>query len=285
MVETRWISIEPAVQRILNQWDSLKVHFEIVRHTQNFYTAELLYAMYNDLSNKVYLTFLHTILDLIQKTNKSFESNSADVTKLYPNPYLGFAFENACREAGISNEAKNIIKSRCISFLIELSVQLRNRLPENLQILEKMNRFSVTECLKPNKMPITEIALEFFKDPLIISKIEMKWSRLHTVPWQEITNTEKFWGDVSHYKDASGENIFQELVDLSLRLLCLPHSNTDVKRIFSIMNVVKSNKRNVMKLLLLNNLLHIRFGLKRLDICCKDYQLPDTVLQLIGTKL
>jgi hypothetical protein len=109
---------------------------------------------------------------LVQKTNKIFESRSADPTKLLqdlkqlyvnivskivtpgrlhridllndnfenyidPNPYLGFAFENSCTQ--ISATDKSTIKSRCISFLTQLSKELRNRLPDNIKILEKMN--------------------------------------------------------------------------------------------------------------------------------------------------
>ncbi|TGZ58112.1 Uncharacterized protein DBV15_11880 [Temnothorax longispinosus] len=48
------------------------------------------------------------------------------------------------------------------------------------------------------------------------------------------------------------------------------------------MNLVKTKLRNKMKLQLLNNILHIRFGLKRLDVCCNNYTLPDKVLKSIG---
>lgn len=59
MADIRWISIEPALKRILKQWDSLKTHFDIVRVQENCYTAELLHNMYADSKNRVYLTFLN----------------------------------------------------------------------------------------------------------------------------------------------------------------------------------------------------------------------------------
>lgn len=71
VAETRWLSIEPAVKRILDQWTELKSHIEIIRINDNCYTAELLYSMYCDKKNFI---FLYPILSVVQKTNKNFES-------------------------------------------------------------------------------------------------------------------------------------------------------------------------------------------------------------------
>lgn len=317
LADTRWLSIEPAVNRILKQWDSLKAHFDVVRNSENCFMAEQLYALYRDPQNKVYLIFLYTILDLTQKTNKLFEANNVDVTKLTsdlkllyctivkkivnptarinifddrfekyldPNPYLGFAFENACVEANLNEEQKSIIKSRCIAFLTQFALQLKNRLPENLEILEKMNRFSVLETVKHNKLPISEIANFFFKEPLIITRIETQWAQINSVHWTEKEKTEEFWIEVYLYKDSAGENPFKELANLAFRILCLPFSNADVERLFSTMNIIKNKLRNKMKLPLLTNILSIKYGLKRMNKCCNSYICPDSVLKIIGTK-
>ncbi|CAG5036787.1 unnamed protein product [Parnassius apollo] len=42
----------------------------------------------------------------------------------------------------------------------------------------------------------------------------------------------QFWTEVKKYKDAGGNNPFQELAELDLHVLVLPHSNVDIKRIF-----------------------------------------------------
>jgi hypothetical protein len=318
MAATRWISIEPAIKRILEQWDSLKAHFDIVRIKENCYTSEILYSMYKDLNNKVYLEFIYNIVNLVQATNKSFEASNADVTKLFvnlnnlyltvvksiviptakinsiaedfenrldPNPYLGYAFEKACTDCSVSQHDKEIIKNRCFQLLIELAKQLKQRLCDNIKILEKMQYFSVTECLKPNKMPITDIACQFYANPQTISKIEYQWNSLQLIPWSEIHNTELFWIEVKNYRDASNENPFQNLVDVALRILCLPHSNAEVERVFSSMNIVKNKIRNRMKLDLLNNILNIKYGLKRIGKCCNSFNLPDEVLLMFDTNV
>jgi len=48
------------------------------------------------------------------------------------------------------------------------------------------------------------------------------------------------------------------------------------------MNLIKTKLRNKIKLPLLNNILYIRFGLKRLDACCNNYTLFENILKSIG---
>jgi len=79
---TRWLSIEPAVNRILQQFVELRLHFEIARTSEKSYTAELLYEMYKDVTTELYLTFLKPILESVQNVNKAFQSNNADPAKL-----------------------------------------------------------------------------------------------------------------------------------------------------------------------------------------------------------
>lgn len=55
MCNTRWISIEPAVNRILEQWVELKLLFEVARRDNHCYRAETLYTIYNEPSNYLYL--------------------------------------------------------------------------------------------------------------------------------------------------------------------------------------------------------------------------------------
>jgi len=143
---TRWLSIETAVSRIINQWVELKTLFSIARNKEKCYNAEILYQMYYDNNNYAYLIFLHPILLEIQLVNKSFESNNADPSKLlsdlsllvrsianrFINPhcrldpltnnldsyvtvpvmYFSQEFEDLVKD---SNE-KDILKSRCLQF-------------------------------------------------------------------------------------------------------------------------------------------------------------------------
>lgn len=152
---TRWLLIESALSSILDQYVELKSHFEITRISEKCYNAELLYNMYKDETNLLYLLFLKPILHNIQQVNKAFEANNVDPLKLFKdlallinsiskmivlpsykidpikndiepfldnNPYLGFGFENKIKclkeEKKISIEEETNIRFRCKTFFI-----------------------------------------------------------------------------------------------------------------------------------------------------------------------
>lgn len=165
---TRWLSIETAVNRILKQWVELKTLFGIARHKDKCYNAEILYQMYNDNNNFAYLTFLHPILLEIQLVNKSFESNNADPSKLlsdlsllvhsvakrFVNPYCRedplttnmdsyvvpqIHFSQEFEDLVKNSSEKDVLKNRCLQFLKVLLKQFQQRLPKNIHILEKVS--------------------------------------------------------------------------------------------------------------------------------------------------
>ena len=81
--KTRWLSIEPAVGRIVSQCLESKTHFGIVRLKEKCYTAEILAEMYRDEENFAFLLFMHPFLEEVQRFNRLFEENTMDKTKLF----------------------------------------------------------------------------------------------------------------------------------------------------------------------------------------------------------
>lgn len=110
--------------------------------------TDTLYAMYSDTNNNyAYLKLLYPILEEIQKVNKSFESNTADpsklitdltnivhsITKRFSNPqchinsltfnmdsytmsnvYFGHEFEQILQSSKSSEDSKQQLKQRCL---------------------------------------------------------------------------------------------------------------------------------------------------------------------------
>ncbi|XP_043283199.1 uncharacterized protein [Venturia canescens] len=296
----RWLSIDTVVERILAQWQRLECHFETSRSKHSCLTADVLYKIYQDKSYFVYLKFLQPILGSVQETSRNFESKTADPTKLLSDlkmlyasianrvvqstalistnernnrghlnlsSAMASALDTACSEHGIHGEAKASLKSRCVSFLVNLKKELEKRLPPDFEMLEKMNLFSVSECLKSDRMPITDVASYFEKNsaPSTLSRIESEWDKLRAINWKETTDTEKFWIEVVKYRDSSGEQQpFKLLSNLAFKILCLPHSNAHVERIFSQIDRIKSELPNETDLALFDSVLHVRFGLERI---------------------
>lgn len=311
--QTRWLSIESAIVRILQQWVELKTHFEMARHGERCYTAELLYEMFCDKKNYVFLVYLKHILGEVQTVNKKFEAEIQDPTKLLgdlvhlieslsskvvipgrklkigdpiedfldPNPHLGYEFEKEMRQCKFRDEAD--IRGRCIKFMVVLVKQLNQRLPDNYQVLQSMSYLSASECLKPIKPDILELAKKFVNNDDTLTRIDFQWRKLHTVLWKQNSNTLDLWAEISSYRDATGENPFSDISELAMAVLTLPHSNADVERVFSQMNLVKSKLRNRLSIKSLNAILTIKYGLKRCGQCCYEYNLPKEVIKLIGS--
>jgi len=55
---TRWLSLYKCCERVLGQWDELKLHFDLCNVWDRSYDAEILSNMYADPVNKLYLQFL-----------------------------------------------------------------------------------------------------------------------------------------------------------------------------------------------------------------------------------
>lgn len=313
--DTRWISLEPAVTRILAQWEELKMHFDLARSDEMCYTAEMLYHMFNDPINKLYMLFLRPILQDIQRTSKAFQSENIDPTKLLadlsrlimmtsrkvilpttridpltsdiknytdPRAYLGYEFEKSCSALKLTQDKERQLRDRCIACVVKLCEELRNRLPDNFHILKKMALFSVEECLKVIKEPITDIAEALGYSPEQIDKIDSQWRNLTVVRWSE-TTTENFWSEVSKYKDATGTNCFQDVCEMALNILSLPHSNAEVERLFSQINIVKNKLRNRLHTKSVSAVITVRSGLRRVGKCCYSYELQEEVVKKIGT--
>lgn len=316
---TRWLSIEPAIVRILSQWDELKLHFLTTK--DHCYTAEMLHAMYSDESNQLYMCFLRSILGVVQQTIKIFESEKANPVKLLsslmellrsvcqgillpsaattdqdymnlkikdhlsPVPYLGYHFESQLQKLPTHHNLNiKIIKGRCVEFNVKLAEEIQKRLPDNYKNLEKMTLLSEDETLKQSKdTSISVLASEMGFTVEKIDKILRQWKTIHFVDWNPLNgDTIAFWAKVSSYKNAAGINTFQDLCDFAIAVLSLPHSNAEVERVFSAMNIVKNKLRNKLSEKTLNSLLLIRNQLKIKNATCSTYDLPDDVLNEVG---
>ena len=111
--------------------------------------AEVLYSMYNDPQNVLYLTFLKSVLGEVQLVMKAFEGEQADPLKLLdglvglvksvssrvinplakvdalreqidgyisPKPYLGYLFEAKAAELHLSPEEESNVRRRCVGY-------------------------------------------------------------------------------------------------------------------------------------------------------------------------
>lgn len=282
------------------------------------YTADKLSEKYNNDINHLYLLFLYPHLERIQKVNKIFQSNSAEITKilddlcvliastanaittgrenfdplsssiednLHPNPYLGYQFEQKMQDLQKNNacdaELEKNIRKRCTDFLIDLVKSLRRRMPKNISVLQKIKLFNLSN-LNHHKETLIPLLREMAKPAHMIEKIETQWQNLHCINWPKANNTLNFWTAVYTYENSGFENPYKELATFVLSLLTLPFSNAEVERLFSQMNLIKTKTRNRMQNELLNGIILVRSELKRSQTCCKDYPIPYEILKNVA---
>ncbi|XP_046841016.1 uncharacterized protein LOC124435111 [Xenia sp. Carnegie-2017] len=264
--DTRWLSISACVDRILQQFDGPKLHFQLAKDEDRNYTAELLFQMYGDMENKLYLIFLQPILKELNRVNKLFQSDSANPLQLLTDVMMALA------ESNLTFEKVDVIKSRCQQFLVELLRQMKQRLPCNVELLESIADLSPTVVTGKQKRSLQDLSfLPLFSGDL--GKLDQQYSRIGSIQWIDVNDQkiEQFWFVVINHVDASGDHDFQELGSLALSILALPFSNAAVERAFSLMALLKSKLRNRMGQSLLENLLHVKSYMATQKICCNNF--------------
>ncbi|KAG0435951.1 hypothetical protein HPB47_018225 [Ixodes persulcatus] len=131
---------------------------------------QLLYQMYSDPLNKLYLLYVQPILREVQRTSKAYEKNDVDPAKLLedlkllikavsskmlilmanidplcqfidghldPKPYLKYEFEKLTNTVTATPDAQ-LVRQCCTAFTVKLSNQLRQRLPLDFKVLQAM---------------------------------------------------------------------------------------------------------------------------------------------------
>lgn len=212
--DTRWLAISECINRILAQYVELKLHFQLRKDSERSYAAELLYQMYSDNINLIYLKFLQPNVSELNRLNKIFQLDKPDPAKLLtelltfyrslleriglPKTFqswqdimefnlsdgnllsldaVDFAvqFRLALFEAnGISDLAEQDMKRRCRDYMLELSKEIRKRVPDNIKQLEALKFLSPSHTLSSSKPRIDDLPFfHLFKGD--VGKAEQQW--------------------------------------------------------------------------------------------------------------
>lgn len=305
---TRWLARLNAIETILDQWETLRLHFDMARNNERGdvgYKAETLYQMYRDDRNKLYLLFLRHSLKKVIEVNKLFQSESAEPFKLLEDvnelfysvlqnivvpqqlsrhgrkDLCEFKFENhimstQCINFGYDFHQESAkhdprvitdIKERCKLFLIKLAEEIRERIPKNICILEKLSIFSPKIASSQVKQDVTEVAVHFQSICLNVDETVRQWNMLHRLEFGNAETSDAYWSKVLDDCDAGGLPRFGNISQLAVALLSLPFSNAAVERGFSIVNVIKDKLRNKTSIKTADAIMRVRFLLK--DGCTK----------------
>ncbi|XP_061464100.1 coenzyme Q-binding protein COQ10 homolog B, mitochondrial isoform X1 [Rhineura floridana] len=226
VTDTRWLSISPCINRILSQYDTLKLHFQSVKDNEKDYSADLLYQMYSEPVNRLYLVFLQPLVQEANRISKLFLLETVNPVKLItelvmlyktllqkivkPSAFptwssimnydmrskrnylppsevnLGQVFLSELAEAKLPSQIGDAIQLKCRDCIFELVNQIKLRLPPNVQHLESLGALNPSVVLSPLRPTFSTLSF------LSLyrgdhSKLEQQWRNLDTVSW---TNTE-----------------------------------------------------------------------------------------------
>lgn len=217
---TRWLARGKCVERILDQWESLKLQFDIAAtEAQDRYVAKELQKMYSDLINLLFFNFLKPILSEFNALNVLFQKEQADhllilqelerftlsmlgrvlhplavklsvdlnfKSILLPIERVDFGYQfsillkTMIETKKITESAAHHLKTRCQSFLIGACKELLKRTAGNSEILSRIKILSPTICLKPSRPPFNELPFHLIND-CDIPVIEKQWRILLNV--------------------------------------------------------------------------------------------------------
>lgn len=199
--QTRWLSLLPVVNRLLEQYESLKLYFTGVDFEDNLEKASKILKKLNNPLFKLYLQFLQFILPLFNDLNREMQSEKPKIHILYErleslyklllknyikpkyleetsieniqfkNPvnflqnnsiYLGGKIHAYIDHCGISNSVKHEFINNCLLFYVEAASQIYKRFPlRKYKIVQKLKFLNPKEVFNGTINSITSIAYEF----------------------------------------------------------------------------------------------------------------------------
>jgi hypothetical protein len=318
---TRWLARESAISTILQQWDELFLFFTKAKVEDKCFSAEQIIHIMERPAFKVYLVFLKYNLEKICQVNTMFQSENVNqfllfqdllllfksILKVIVVPaqlqkisqhnlisfefdkylmhddaiYFGYSFDVVSQD--LNPDDKKDVRKRCKQFLVEFCKQVQARLPENINILEKINILKPETATSQKKLGITDIVNTFSRySP---DNCQREWEMLSNKQWTELDDPIKFWAEVKNDKDSAGNARFQNIANFALSLLASPVSNATVERAFSIYNTVKNKIRNRLSLEMTQAVLMTRYYLKIDAINCVNFKPTEEMLKKFNVRM
>jgi hypothetical protein len=316
--QTRWLSLNLAVNRILEQFEALKLYFSAEINVSKAPGAEEIYQLLINPVNKLYLQFLEYVLPTFNSANLEFQSEipkiqylyskmsgayklllsyyikpdylkNTDVTKLqYRNPsnflpleniYLGPKVAIELNNKVLSNAQQHELRKNCLSFYVEAAHQIYKRFSFNSKEAQLIKSLSF---LVPSNIAKTDsigsVAGSFPNIVTDINDLDREFRLLKNSDIDFQVDDVEFWKNVSNIKKGDGTPLFSQLSQFVSILLTLPHSSACVERIFSVINLNKTKLRNRLGVTTLSGLLHSKRLISEDGSQCYNFTISPEIL-------
>lgn len=291
--QTRWLSLEGVILRILEQWDSLKLYFiSCFYEVQGIQPKKIVDEMNNQI--KSYFLFLSYILPIINNLNKEFQSENSRLPYLYSSFKSNYILIlcNFIQKELINNNINidyhlkenqlNIseifvgtkteqfmnnnltytelieVKSDILKFYIEFLDQINKRFDFKRDDIKLLNIITPTRVMSNENLSILPLISKF---PDLVAcdpdLIVTQWNLLRISEPNLSTDLsiDLFWEKVSGIKNGLNESPFTDLVNFIFNLLSLPHSSAAAERKFSSLSLIKTKLRNKLEINTINSIM------------------------------
>ncbi|CAG4962241.1 unnamed protein product [Parnassius apollo] len=189
--QTRWLSLSSVVNRIMEQWDALRLYFDDKWLEDQ--DCQAIHILLNDHIIKAYFYFLCWMLPKFTRVNVYFQSEDPviieahnkmkelyrELLSLYITPnhlkntpldaidptdsqhyinlkniYLGLGVANqvAVPELHVSTEEVTVMKQKCLNFIVKACVGIRKRYSLNDPVLSSIAKLDPDSCLSDNRL-------------------------------------------------------------------------------------------------------------------------------------
>ena len=320
--DIRWLSFGSCVERIVLQWDALKLYFTSQYLVDHLQASHFLYEQLSNLITKLYFAFLSYIIPLVNKLNVIFQCKSPSIHNFYSNCvsaykailscfvkpvllkgnvalidpsnpanhlpltqlYMGVTASKLLASQSFKQVAKEKTTEcfqRSKQFLIELCRQLKKRLPLDNLVIQDLKFLNPQTAMTGTIASIAGVAARF---PNVVPEsqlqsLDQEWRQL--IFDEEISDladscatspAEEFWGKVSVNEK------YKILGTFVKAMLCLPVSNADCERVFSQVNLIKTEHRNRFSTEGVASVIFVKEGIKSMAESCEDFQPTNEML-------
>ena len=172
------------------------------------------------------------------------------------------------------------------NFLVEICLQIRARLPDNLKILKRITSMEPQQIFSNSDPRDIGVLASHYSTlggiGVDISAAESELRQLrHALNATVTTPLLEFWSSVAS-ASLSGDKLYPQLTRLASALLCLPISNATVERVFSVMVIIKNKLRNRLAIPMVEAVLTVRYNLRRRGETCETFTVLPEMMQLFN---
>lgn len=282
--KTRWLSLFPAIHRILEMYDALQSYFLSLPSP-----PKMLKKFFSSSLSKAYLWHLHSLMSVFHENIKEIQKEKntiIDIMNIIEN--VSSLLENRLQCSFLSLKTKEVLScAREEGFYSEVDCFMVESLSVYRECYNYLKKWSISftefQCfqwmnLKTKVlMEDVEISVKFLLDKGIIiddAKCCDQLCNLNKFLEQNKKDLEnKSCNDkwVKYFESTKINECHSELLKIAEYFFALPGHNANIERVFSLISAQWTNERNHLNVNSIKNLLFVKYNFKHLS-CSEFYK-------------